>query len=294
MGFYGIKLYDEDLACDIRDDYKDFLKLGKEDDELIEMMKKHYSECFSDLRDKYLFWLVIADTMWDYGRLTKKVKDKAIDIIKNEKESKMWEKCYMDKRKEILNKLMEKLKKEQPERKKVKKLKKRKGTWNYGDILTYQISIKDGYTVNDIRRQQIENCPYNGSYIVIKVIGIVSFNHGSLPREYDDEYSVFKIYNTIFSYEPTIEDIENLNEEFMTYVYPANTPPKLCLYSLTLNNREVKFFKLLKRTTEDYSEHYKYDVDGPYSWTDLRFFDHEVVKYVFGENKDTLKYKEIR
>ncbi len=188
---------------------------------------------------------------------------------------------------------MKKLETEQPERKKVKKFKKKKGIWNYGDILTYQISVKDGYTVND-GRQQIENSPYNGSYIVIKVIGIVSYNHGSLPREYDDEFCLLEIYNTIFSYEPTIKDIENLDEEFMTYVYPINTPPELWLYELSLNNREVKFFKLLKRVTEDYNEHYRHEVVGRGFFTDLRFFDWDIVKDVVGENKDRLKYKEIR
>ena len=80
MGFWGTQLYANDLTCDVRDTYIDYLKEKQLSDEsAFSELLDSFKELDED--EKPLFWYAIAETQWKLGRLTDDVKIKALEYI---------------------------------------------------------------------------------------------------------------------------------------------------------------------------------------------------------------------
>ena len=142
MGAWGVALYSDDYAMDVRADYRDALKFGKTDEEALEeVFNKDLPPAGSE--DEYVFWYALADTMWNYGRLTPEVKEKALYFLETVTEDDRWdsEKTW-ERRKQVLSKLKEKLLSEQPERKRVAKYPEYRCPWNMGDVFAYRFHSK--------------------------------------------------------------------------------------------------------------------------------------------------------
>ena len=72
------ELYQDDIAEDIKRNYLELLRSGKTNDEAIEVLLRWYHEFIIYDEDGELFWYVLADTQWRYGRLDLKIKEKAL------------------------------------------------------------------------------------------------------------------------------------------------------------------------------------------------------------------------
>ena len=141
MGAWGANLYQDDVALDIKDEYKDNLRRGKTNEEAMQEIIDKYQELLEDEEDRGVFWLALADTQWNLGRLDEQVKEQALEIIELGTDLKRWEineKLY-NKRKEILEKLKEKLLSPQLEEKRMPKYRTYKCEWENGDVFAYQL-----------------------------------------------------------------------------------------------------------------------------------------------------------
>ena len=161
MGAWGANLYQDDVALDVKDEYKDNLRRGKTNEETMQEIIDKYQELLEDEEDRGVFWLALADTQWNLGRLDEQVKKQALEIIELGTDLKRWEineKLY-NKRKEILEKLKEKLLSPQPEEKRMPKYRTYKCEWENGDVFAYQ--LKSEYA----KEQGLE-----GRYLIIQKI----------------------------------------------------------------------------------------------------------------------------
>ena len=145
MGCWGDKLYQNDMAQDLKDEYRTYLKLGYSDLEVEDMMIDSFEEYIDDGYDKE-FWLALADQEYKLGRLSKKVKKKALSYLKN-----------VDK--EELVALKARLKSEPLPRKKMGKFYMSRPIWNVGDILLYKITDEYLFDKN-------KDSEYIGKYIL--------------------------------------------------------------------------------------------------------------------------------
>ena len=151
MGTWGAKLYQDDLALDIKEDYIEKLKSGKTNEEALKEILEMYEESIKDEEEGPIFWLVLADTMWKVGRLTKEVKEKAIQEIERGTNLKYWEeegtKGEYRTRERELQKLKEKLNSPMPEERKLAVKReietKRKFEWNIGDVYAYRLKSEE-------------------------------------------------------------------------------------------------------------------------------------------------------
>lgn len=161
MGAWGANLYQDDVALDVKDEYKDNLRRGKTNEEAMQEIIDKYQELLEDEEDRGVFWLALADTQWNLGRLDEQVKEHALEVIELGTDLKRWEsneKLY-NKRKEILEKLKEKLLSPQPEEKRMPKYRTYKCEWENGDVFAYQ--LKSEYA----KEQGLEN-----RYLIIQKI----------------------------------------------------------------------------------------------------------------------------
>lgn len=140
MGSWGTGLYQDDIACDVRDYYIDCLR---EDDESAENKTlEYFEEEICDDEDGPVVWFALADTQWKYGRLSEMVKNRALEYIDNGINLQLWNevdnKLYA-KREKVLSDLKDELLSPVPPKKKLRKPHVFTCSWNIGDVFAYQL-----------------------------------------------------------------------------------------------------------------------------------------------------------
>lgn len=205
MGVWGTNLYQDDVACDVRDEYLDWLRVGYSNADATNTIIENNMDFIEDEEDGPIFWFALADTQWRYGRLFDEIKEVALEYINSEVDLKRWEDDPKDyrKRKKVLEDLATKLNSPQPPERKVGKIVVRKAPWNVGDILLYK--IKDEYLEGDYKNNKLV-----GRYVLLKVIGIVKTKKNSLPHEYDNEACAVLLYNWDGDYIPSKEEVKKM------------------------------------------------------------------------------------
>lgn len=140
MGTWGTSLYANDFASDIRGEYIDKLRRGKTNEEATQELIDNNDDVIGD-EEESLFWLALADTQWDYGRLLPAVKEKALYFLIQERGSERWkesgDKQFKD-WKATLDKLEEKLISPLSPLKKVSKYRIYQCKWQLGDVFAYK------------------------------------------------------------------------------------------------------------------------------------------------------------
>lgn len=85
MGTWGTGIFSNDIACDVRDMYRDYLACGYEDDVVEEKVMEYWLPHLisSDEDEEGMFWLALATTEHKYGRMSERVKERAFHFIRN-------------------------------------------------------------------------------------------------------------------------------------------------------------------------------------------------------------------
>ena len=143
MGTWGTSLYANDFTSDIRGDYIDKLKRGKSNDDAIKELMHENHDIIGNEEEEPLFWMALADTQWNYGRLLPFVKEKALFFLSRDSESERWEESDPQKRikwEQTKEELKQKLNSPQPPEKGITKYRLHQCTWKLGDIFAYRFN----------------------------------------------------------------------------------------------------------------------------------------------------------
>lgn len=121
MGAWGTAIFSDDLASDIKEEFRLKIGLGKSVELAVQELKDEHKEELEDDEENIVFWLALASTQWKLGRLQEEVKSKAINIIEDGTDLKRWseEEADYKKRGKVLEKLKQQLLSKQPEAKKI-------------------------------------------------------------------------------------------------------------------------------------------------------------------------------
>ena len=142
MGAWGAKLYQDDVAEDVRREFKDLLHRGKTAEEITREFMNTYAYAIQDSDDAPIFWFALADTQWNLGRLLPDVKAQALAWLDNGTDLARWElenpKLAVT-RKIVLTELREKLLSPQPEEKKISQYRLYTCEWKTGDVFAYPL-----------------------------------------------------------------------------------------------------------------------------------------------------------
>lgn len=167
MGSWNSNLYGNDLTCDVRDTYLDYLYDGLSDEEAYEKILKTYAEIIGDFEEP-LFWYALADTQWRVGRLNSEVKKNALEWISKEGGLDMWTEAGSDGHgwKRTLQKINKRIETEMPPRKKMKRRSiPEMNFWNMYDIYAYRLHGEEAVQAN-----------LSGKYILMQKIGVGECN----------------------------------------------------------------------------------------------------------------------
>lgn len=142
MGIWGTGLYQDDISADVKDFYKEQLRMRKSTIDIKSELLSKYEDVLDDPYDASVFWFALADTQWEFGRLEGSVKEKALFYIDKGYDLKRWEEEWPQKAKSranVLIKLKQKLLSPQPPVKKISIRRIYHCKWNTGDVFAYRI-----------------------------------------------------------------------------------------------------------------------------------------------------------
>ncbi len=78
MGTWGVKLYENDTALEVKERFDD-LRKGKNVRQITDALIDEYSEELNDEYDAPNFWFALADMQWNLGQLLPDVMHKRTD-----------------------------------------------------------------------------------------------------------------------------------------------------------------------------------------------------------------------
>ena len=144
MGAWGSAIYSDDLACDIRDSFKELIGDGLDSEQATSVLVKEYQDSINDRDENSVFWFALADTQWKTGRLINRVRERALEIIEGGSDLERWKDTpkTLKKRETVVAKLKQQLLTEQPKEKRIPKVYREESTFNVGDIFSYQKELE--------------------------------------------------------------------------------------------------------------------------------------------------------
>ena len=163
MGAWGTAVFSDDSACDVRDDYVDFLGDGLGGPEATKKLVGEWSESLKDPDEAPVFWLALAGTQWKYGRLEPQVLQQALSAIDGGSDLARWDAGSKDyrKRRAVLDKLRAQLTSSQPPAKRVPKRFRSSNEWKAGELIGFRL--------------------LSGRFVVLRVIGHHTDKGGTSP-----------------------------------------------------------------------------------------------------------------
>lgn len=112
MGAWGYEIFEDDTACDVRDDFEDYIEQGLSVSEATERILNEYNDSLEDEDEEVLVYLALASLQLEHKKLQPNIKEITLDIIESGKGLEVWEDTGEDalkQRKKVLNELRLKL-----------------------------------------------------------------------------------------------------------------------------------------------------------------------------------------
>lgn len=192
MGTWGTSLYDNDTACDVRDEYIEGLKRGEPNEQITKELLEN-NICDEEPEEEAIVWIALADVQWNYGRLIAEVKDKANYFLSNlflfERWKEIGETEFIQWTK-TLTEVKEKLNSPMPPIKKVSKYRIYQCKWNLGDVFAYRFN-------SEYSKQK----GFCGRYIVFRKVSESGYWPGHIVP-------VVQVYKAIYDRIPSVCEIQ--------------------------------------------------------------------------------------
>jgi hypothetical protein len=141
MGTWGTALFSDDTAADVRDDFRDCIGDGLSVDDATARLKTEFlAGVDDDDEDAHVFWLALAVSQWNLGRIHEPTRRKALEIIASGRDLERWDAPRdREKRREVLAKVAERLNSPPPSPKNVPKRHCSANQWNVGEVIELQL-----------------------------------------------------------------------------------------------------------------------------------------------------------
>jgi len=142
MGVWDTALFSNDLACDIRDHYRELIEDGVDDTEATRQTTEKYRASFDDPEDGASAILALAVTQSKIGRLDPIIRDLALAALERGGDLAVWaidNPKLLAKRKQVLSKAREQITGPQPARARIKRPSRPSCGLVAGDVLALDL-----------------------------------------------------------------------------------------------------------------------------------------------------------
>jgi hypothetical protein len=140
MGTWGTAIFSDDLAADIRGDFRELIGDGLTPSEATESLKAEYSSSLDDPDEMSVFWIALALTQWKLGRLEDSTKKMALQVIDDGTDLARWDDAKTRaKRAMVLAKTRAELLSTSPPAKRVPRTIREANDWQIGETIGFQL-----------------------------------------------------------------------------------------------------------------------------------------------------------
>jgi hypothetical protein len=156
VGVSGIGIFADDNAADLREDYRDFLRLGLSGPEATDRLLKEWAP-EGDPDHEPVFWLALAVTQWKAGRLELRVQEAAMRVIEDGSAIRPWQGSKFEaKRREVLEKVRVQLQSPQSAPTEIRKLVLATCDWQRVELIAYRLRSGDFvvFRMLDVHRER--------------------------------------------------------------------------------------------------------------------------------------------
>lgn len=106
MGTWGVAIFGNDTAADVRDAFRELIEDGRSDEEATSEVLRKFRESLADPDDAPFIWTGLAAVQHRLGRLQPSVRERALEVINGGAGLHLWEDAKLrEKRKAVLLKL---------------------------------------------------------------------------------------------------------------------------------------------------------------------------------------------
>jgi hypothetical protein len=138
MGAWGTAIFSDDLAADVRGEWRELLLDGAETEAAAATVKERFGHALEDEDDSIVFWLAFAAAQMETGRLQDEVRDRALASIASGGDVERWaedDPVLARQRQRVLDRLADKLKGPQPKPKRLRRPKPLGVSFELGDVI---------------------------------------------------------------------------------------------------------------------------------------------------------------
>jgi hypothetical protein len=140
MGVWGVALFSDDLAADLRGDFRELIGDGLTASQAVDNLVKEYAHSLDDGEKMPVFWLALAAVQWQLGRLEERTRRAAIQVIDSGQDLERWDDPSQRKKRAIvLCQLRERLLSTQPPAKRVPRTIKSASDWRVGEVIGFRL-----------------------------------------------------------------------------------------------------------------------------------------------------------
>jgi len=140
MGNWGTALYSDDLAADLRGDFRDLIGQGMLPDAAFDRLVSEYESSLQDTEEAPVFWLAVAHAAWRLGRPIARATAEALRIIDSGSDLVRWsDPKARQKRQAVLNSVAKDLRSQAPAAKRVPKPFVADNCWSTGELVAYRL-----------------------------------------------------------------------------------------------------------------------------------------------------------
>ena len=200
MGVWGTSVFSDDLACDVRDDYRLMVGDGLSGSEATDRLLREWKLSIGKESDlAATFWLSLAVTQWKCGRLEDRVREEALRVIEDGSALRAWRGSQFErKRAAVLEATRRELESPQPPARKISKVFRSVCEWEPGELIAYRL--------------------LSGTFIVFQVIELHHDAGGVAP--------VCEIFDWHGPEVPQVSDLKSLPMRAQIPVVFQNRPPR--------------------------------------------------------------------
>ena len=187
MGTWGTGIFANDVATDVRDEYRSLLGDGLSGQEATVALLQRMGDVAEDDDDSVPFWLALAATQSQLGLLETRVKDRANAIIDSGADLQRWEQeapSEVSQRRRALATLRARLTGEQPPPKKVTPRKPLQPKFTPGEIIAYRLD--------------------DGRFLLLRVVGHATEQHSR------DTVAIMELVNWVGEDIPAVQQITRM------------------------------------------------------------------------------------
>lgn len=207
MGVWGPDFYSNDFVLDVRNSYRNLLRVGIEDDRAEDIIIRHYMSALpQEHPDEMLFWIALAVSQWEKGRLSDLTRETALRCLKDNVFSENYpfskNKGIAKQQRISLEKIERTIQSPQPVRKKIPVAKGKHSPWPVGSLLAYRICLSE----------DLKNHPLFGKYALIRVVQVKRQPISRIvPSSAYDESILLGVYGWIGERIPNLSDLGEID-----------------------------------------------------------------------------------